>query len=174
MPGLPRLARGFETVAYWAAVLSLLVVTCAMVAQVVFRYALAMPLQWPETVSVYALVWVVFLGSGALAFQEGGHVSIPWLTDKLPAPMRAVVTVLGRVAVLVFVGVVLWVSFHWLTRGSHQMSAALGVSTLWVKLALPVGIGFLGLATLVRLSEDLPALLRRDWARFPPAFDKTD
>ncbi len=172
MPALARAARFLEFAAYAVAIAALLVITCAMIAQVIFRYALALPLQWSETVSVYALVWVVFIGSGALAFQPDGHVSIPSLTDRLPAPVRALVTVLGRIAIVLFAVVIVWISLQWLTRGSHQMSAALGVSTLWVKVALPVGIALLGIAAVFRLAEDLPALLRRDWAHFPPAFEK--
>lgn len=172
MPALARIARAFETAAYAVAVLALLIITCAMVAQVFFRYALAMPLQWSETISVYALVWVVFIGSGALAFHPGGHVSIPSVTDRLPVQVRALATVLGRFAIIVFVVLVISISQNWLMRGSHQVSAALGFSTLWVKLALPLGMGFLGIAALVRLMDELPALIRRDWALFPPDFNE--
>lgn len=167
-----RLARGFETAAYGVAVFALLIITFAMVAQVFFRYVLAMPLQWSETLSVYALVWVVFIGSGALAFQPGGHVSIPSVTDRLPAPVRALTTVLGRVAIVTFALVVIWISLRWLGRGSHQMSPVLGISTRWIKLSLPVGMGMLGIAALFRLTEELPALIRRDWGRFPPEFSE--
>ncbi|MGY6536936.1 MAG: TRAP transporter small permease [Pararhodobacter sp.] len=172
MTALARVARVFETAAYAVAVLALLIITCAMVAQVIFRYALSLPLQWSETVSVYALVWVVFIGAGALAFQPGGHVSIPSLTDRLPVAIRALITVLGRVGIVAFALVIIWISLQWLTRGAHQMSPVLGLSTRWVKLCLPLGIGLLGVAALFRLAEELPALIRRDWTRFPREFSE--
>lgn len=165
---MARLIHLVERAALAVAAAALLVVTAAMVAQVVFRYGLRAPLQWSETLSVYALVWLVFIGAGALAFRDG-HVSIASVTDLLPTPLRALVQVLGRAATLALVGVVLWISWFWLTRGAHQMSPALGLSTRWVKLALPIGFGLLGLAAALRLAEDLAALARRDWARFAPS-----
>jgi len=168
-----RISRLLEAAALWAAVLALCVIIAAMVAQVVFRYGLGMPLQWSETIAVYALVWVVFLGAAALAFQDA-HVSIPSLTDRLPAAGRAVATVCVRVSVIAFALVVLWISWGWLTRGSHQMSASLGVSTRWIKLALPLGVGLIGIAAAIRLGGDLAALVQGRFERFPRAHDGED
>lgn len=162
-----RLARLIESAAMVLAAVALVIVTAAMIAQVVFRYGLARPLQWSEIVAVYALVWVVFLGAGALAFRDG-HVAISSLTDLLPAPLRAVIAVLGRVAMLAFAVVVVWIAVGWIATGRHQMSPALGLSTRWIKLAVPIGAGLMGVAGLLRLWIDLEALIRRDWAHFPP------
>jgi TRAP-type C4-dicarboxylate transport system permease small subunit len=167
------LARGLETAALVAAVAALVVIVAAMIAQVVFRYALNAPLQWSETISVYALVWVVFLGAAALSFGDG-HVSIPSLTDRLPPAGRAVSAILVHLAMIGFAAVVVWLSWGWMLRGSHQMSASLGISTRWVKAALPLGVGLMGVAAAIRLAGDVAALWRRDMARFPRAHDGED
>ena len=170
-PGpLGRLARIVEAASLWVAVAGLLVITCAMVAQVAFRYALNAPLQWSETISTYALVWVVFPGAAAIALR-GAHVSIPSLTDLLPLRGRIAATLLSRLATIAFAGIVCWLCWGWLTRGSHVMAASLGVSTLWIKLALPIGIGLMGLAALILLAGDLAAIRRRQAARFARAFE---
>lgn len=148
------------------AIAALAVVTASMIAQVVFRYALSAPLQWSEIVSVYALVWVVFFGAGALAFRDG-HVSIASLTDLLPPPGRAAMAILGRIATLAFAAMIVWIAWGWIATGRHQMSPSLGISTRWVKLALPIGAGLMGVAGGLRLWIDLRAALRRDWAHFP-------
>lgn len=148
------------------AIAALLVVTASMIAQVVFRYGLGAPLQWSEIMSVYALVWVVFFGAGALAFRDG-HVSIASLTDLLPPPGRAAMAILARLAVVAFAAMILWIAWGWIATGRHQISPSLGISTRWVKLALPIGAGLMGIAALLRLWTDLRAALRGDWGHFP-------
>lgn len=167
------LARALETVALWVAVLGMGVITCAMVAQVMFRYLLNMPLQWSEAISVYALVWVVFPGAAAISFRDE-HISIPSLTDLMGYRGRVMSTIIGRLAVIAFAVVVCMLSWSWLTQGTHTMAASLGISTRWIKLALPFGLGLVGLAALLQLADDLVALRRGDTNRFMPSFDGED
>lgn len=162
-----------ETAARIVAVLALTAICGAMVGQVFFRYVLRSPLQWSETVSVYALVWVVFLGAGALAFS-GSHISIQSLTDKLPARGRAATTIVVRVCTIAFSIIVCLLAYDWLTTGRHVMAASLGISTWWIKLALPIGVALMGVAALLALWTDIAAIRRGDYSQFPKAHDGED
>lgn len=155
------------------AVLALLAICVAMVAQVFFRYVLVAPLQWSETVSVYALVWVVFLGAGAIAFSDS-HVSIQSVTDRLPPRGRAVATIFVRLCGIAFALLVCVLAYDWLTSGFHVMAASLGISTMWIKLALPIGAALIGIASLSGLWGDVMAIRRGDYSRFPKAHDGQD
>lgn len=162
-----------EAAAKFVAVLALVIICGAMVGQVLFRYVLNAPLQWSETVSVYALVWVVFLGAGVLAFTDS-HVSIQSLTDKLSPRGRAASTVFVRLCAIIFAVLVCLLAYDWITTGRHVMAASLGISTKWIKLALPIGVALIGIASLIRLAGDIAAIRREDWTRFPKAHDGED
>lgn len=56
--------------------------------QVVFRYALSLPLAWSDELSRLLLVWVSFLGVTLVFFSEEGHPAITFLIDKLPLKTR--------------------------------------------------------------------------------------
>ena len=162
-----------EAAAKFVAVIALIIICGAMVGQVFFRYLLNTPLQWSETVSVYALVWVVFLGAGAIAFVDG-HVSIQSLTDRLPPRGRAGSTIFVRLCGIAFALLVCLLAYDWITTGRHVMAASLGISTKWIKLALPIGVALIGIASLIKLAGDIAALRRDDLSRFPKAHDGED
>lgn len=139
METLDRILGWTEKAVTAISVLALLVITLVMGAQVIWRYVLADPLLWSEFAAVYALVWVVFLGAGMLG-QRDDHISIRSFVDLLPPGLQAIFEILSRLAVLIFAAIVVILATDWLLFGRHPMSPSLGLSTVWVKLALPVGM----------------------------------
>jgi TRAP-type C4-dicarboxylate transport system permease small subunit len=160
-----RLGRLLEAATLWTGVAALLIVTAAMIGQVVSRYVFGQPLQWSETISVYALVWVVFLGAAAMSFSDA-HVSIPSLTDRLGPRGRGIAALFSRLCGVAFAGIVVWIAWGWLVNGFHVQAASLGISTRWIKLALPVGVGLMGVAALLHLTRDIAALRSGRFERF--------
>jgi len=69
-----------------AAALLLAAVVLIVLAQVVARYVLHVPISWPEELARYVAVWMTFLGVAAAA-GSGGQITV----DTLPvlAPPRA-------------------------------------------------------------------------------------
>jgi TRAP-type C4-dicarboxylate transport system permease small subunit len=67
------------------------VITCVMLAAlilftflaVIMRYVVSRPVTWGEEFQLFAIVVVVFFGSGA-AFRLGSHVAIDLIVDRLP------------------------------------------------------------------------------------------
>ncbi|MCB1362888.1 MAG: TRAP transporter small permease [Rhodobacteraceae bacterium] len=155
---LTRIAWGLERAALALSVLALLIITAAMAAQVIWRYLLEDPLRWSEAGAVFALVWLVFLGAAELVARDV-QVSIPTLVDMLPRRGRAACAILARLATLAFAGLVVWLGLDWLTRATHTFNHVLGLSTLWVKIALPLGASFMVLFTLRHLARDIRAFL---------------
>ncbi len=58
-----------------------------VLAQIVCRYGLGMPLVWSEEAARYLYVWVAFLG-WVVAARRGTHIAIGALVDRLPARPR--------------------------------------------------------------------------------------
>lgn len=155
---LDHICRLLERTALVLSVIALLIVTAAMSAQVIWRYLLADPLRWSEAMAVFALVWLVFLGAAELAARDV-QVSIPTAMDMLPARAKAGFAILARLATLAFVVIVAWLGLDWLTRATHTFNLVLGISTLWVKVALPLGAVFMCVFTLRHLLRDIRAFL---------------
>lgn len=158
--------RLLKAATLWIGVAALLIIAAAMIGQVVSRYVFGLPLQWSETISVYALVWVVFLGAAAISFTDE-HVAIPSLTDRLPPRGRGIAAVFSRVCTIAFAAIVVWISAGWLISGFHVQAASLGISTRWIKIAQPLGVGLMGVAAILHLARDIAALRAGRFDRFP-------
>lgn len=154
-----RILRLCERAALVLSVLALVTITVAMAAQVIWRYLLNDPLRWSEAAAVSALVWLVFLGAAELAARDV-QVSIPTFTDMLPARPRAAVGLLARLATLTFFAIVAWLGFDWLTRSTHTFNHVLGISTVWIKAALPLGASLMTVFTAAQLWRDARAFLQ--------------
>jgi len=66
---------------------------------VIFRYVLNQPIEWLEEVQMMAIVWVVFLGSGA-AFREQGHVAVEIIVELFPEKMQTMIRILTGLLIM--------------------------------------------------------------------------
>ena len=105
---------------------------------VVTRYFLNDALPWTEEAARYSLIWLSWLGGG-LAMRRGAHIAAEFVIDQMPAHMRKIVVIAGRIAVLFFLAVCLWYGFSLMQRVSLQSTVALGVSMQLPYAAVPVG-----------------------------------
>lgn len=151
--------RMMEMATLAVSIVALLVILTVMTMQVVWRYILSSPLRWSEPVSVYALVWLVFMGAAVLAIR-GEHVSIPSLTDRLPTKARIYARVFSNVCTLAFALLIVWLGWNWLSTGAHTLAAGLGFSTRWIKIAIPIAFAVVAVAALRLAASDLGALMR--------------
>jgi tripartite ATP-independent transporter DctP family solute receptor len=107
--------------------------------QVIFRYALHLPLFWTEEFARYCLVWASLLGAG-IAFKRGEHIAVTIFTDRfLPGRKFVFAAFLVDVFILIILVVMLWggVTLVMLTR--MQTSPALRIPMAIPYLAIPIG-----------------------------------
>lgn len=138
----------------------LIVVFAAMVviifAQVVFRYALMLPLSWSEELARYLFIWATFLGA-AIAFYRDTHIKVTFFVDMARnARLRACIMILADLCTLAFFGMYvrqgLGISAHILELGQSAASMewlSIGV----VYLAVPVGSFFMCTNVLFQMLE---------------------
>ncbi len=127
--------------------------------EIVSRYGFNAPTTWTLPVCSYLLLYVIYF-STAYALQEGAHVQVSVIVERLPARARRVVEVTADVLGLAFIVVLLWQVTRFTEIAYRQGSRDL--STLSVPLTLtttvmPVGTALLCITYVVLIVERLVA-----------------
>ena len=162
---LARLVDGIEAVAR-AAVLGLtLLVLLVMLAQVFFRYVLNSSLQWSEELAVWGMVWMVFVGS-VLLMRRSEHISITTLARIVPPTVRPFLIIFNKVAALVFLVIIGYYGIEVFGGTFHAKSPSIGLSTRWIKLAIPTGAVLMAVVAVHVIADDCRRLVNRDFESF--------
>jgi C4-dicarboxylate transporter DctQ subunit len=121
---------------------------------VVLRYIFRDPIPWAEEISIYLIVWIVFVG-GSVAVRTRGHIAIDLLPLMLsPANRR-------RLAIGVAVVMAAFFAVFFYYSGAHTLRIRAGgqvmpvlQAPMWLTyLAMPVGSFLMGLRTVQLLAR---------------------
>jgi TRAP-type C4-dicarboxylate transport system permease small subunit len=177
MATLDRALAALDALARWIAMALATAIIAILAAQIFFRYALNSSIIWSEEVATWCLVWVVFLGAAAI-MRRWDHVQIPMLIRRLPLRARPGVIVFAKLATFVAAALVAWYGLQWVLGLGHIRSQTTGISTRWIKLAVPVGAGLMAIFALRCALEDVRRWRRGDIGYFrdygEPAVDVVD
>jgi len=77
----------------------LAIMFCALVAQVVFRYFVNLPMGWTDEISLMAWLWLVLWGA-AFVVREADEIRFELLLTSAPARIRRAMTIIGSLAVV--------------------------------------------------------------------------
>jgi TRAP-type C4-dicarboxylate transport system permease small subunit len=110
------------------------VVIVVVLLQVFCRYVLGSALGWAEELSVYLLVWMVFLGAAAAA-QDRSHIRVDVFVDLLPLRFRMIFRVMADLLQAVFMVVMVWLGFRMVGVMSGTQSPALHLPVGYVTYA---------------------------------------
>ena len=163
--GFEYLLKGLDAIANWLAIALVGVIAIAMILQVFFRYVINSSLSWSEELSVWALAWLVFIGSVVL-IRQWGHINIPTFVNQLPLKWRPYVIILAKGLSLAFLVTMTVLGFQMIFYGFHADAPVLHLSTKWAKLSIPIGGVLMCLFALRILFQDLIQLWRRDYKYF--------
>jgi C4-dicarboxylate transporter DctQ subunit len=115
---------------------------------VLLRYLFLAPISWAEELSLYLMAWIVFVGSSAV-IRARGHIAIDLLPLVLPPAGRRLLAIAVSFAMLVFLAVFFYYSFHHTLR-VHSIAQVTPVmqAPMWLAyLAMPVGSALMFLRT---------------------------
>jgi TRAP-type transport system small permease protein len=138
----------------WACGLLMTAITVVVFLQVITRYVLAYPFDWPEELARILFVWVALLGA-VLALRRGGHFSIEALTNTLPVPLQRGISVLLRVTLLVFLALVAYLGLDATLRVRDQLSSGMEISMSFGYASVPVSFGLMAVEMARGLWRDL-------------------
>ena len=160
-----KITQAVDFVARLVSIFFVLCVLVFMTSQVFFRYVLNSSLQWSEEASIWAMIWMVFIGS-VVVVRRWEHIYIPTAVKLLPIKIRSLVIVFTKILVLTFLCVLCWYGWGIVTGHSNAFSHNIGVSTAWAKVSVPIGCAMMVVITLGAIAEDLEAIFKKDWSRF--------
>jgi TRAP-type C4-dicarboxylate transport system permease small subunit len=132
------LARWWDRLEEGVSLLCFLLMSAAILVQLVFRFLLNNPLLYPEEVARYCYVWIAFLGV-AMVTKTREHIRVDVLLATLPARLRAgIEAAVDWLSALILLGLAaLGVAFMDFSR--MNISSALELPMNLVYLAFPVG-----------------------------------
>lgn len=123
--------------------------SCALLfVNVILRYVFLAPMAGVEEVSLYLLVWIVFVGS-SVAMRTRGHVAIDLVPRALPPAQRRRLALLVGILVLIFLAVFFYYSLaHTLSVRASGQVTPITQAPMWITyLAMPVGSALMFLRT---------------------------
>ena len=165
MAGYEKLIVWLDRLSRSAVVVFVITITVVMLAQVFFRYVINSSLQWSEEISIWALIWMVFIGS-AVIMRDWAHINIPTFTNLIPIKVRPYFLIFSKVATILFLLAVIWFGFKVFNQNFHARSPSLDLSTRWAKLAIPVGAVLMAVFAFNAMLLDLINLRRGNDAHF--------
>lgn len=127
-------------------------------ANVVLRYVFLSPISWAEELSIYLVIWIVFIG-GSVLVRTGGHITVDLLPRALGPALRRALHALVLVLALGFFAVL----FHYGLSHTLRVMAAgqrtpIMLAPMWLTyMAVPVGAGLMFLRAAQMLWRTLTA-----------------
>lgn len=125
------------------AVLVLLATICVvMLTQIFSRYLFNTPLAWPEELSRYLFVWVVFLGA-AIAFRYKAHLGMDFITARFSDKFKRITEKLVDLILLGFLILIIYIAPEILSITQFQTSPVLDIPMSYIYLSFPVSCGLM-------------------------------
>lgn len=131
------------------AVLAIVIMFCTVMLQVVARYIFAAPPVWTEDVARYMMVWTGLLGATLSFKTKTDAVLLASVLPPRPRLLGYLADGVHTVAVLAFIGPILWYCFFdlrgqfgrgFLGRQSTLVADTLGISLLWIVAVVPIAM----------------------------------
>lgn len=144
--------HGIGTLVEWITVILTATLVVLVSTNVFARYVLEIGLLWAEELSRLTFVWTVFLGA-YLALRRNSHLSITFVTDRLPLRARQLIIAAGTLLTLIFLGVLMWGGLRLVlqTLQFGRVTPILGISAAWGYLSVPLAALLMLLETLRRI-----------------------
>ena len=141
-------------------ILLILAIVVSIGVQVISRYLFDRPLVWVEELATYSFIWATFLGA-SLGLKHDRHIRIQTFVGKLPAPLAALVRVVGHLAVLCLAVVVMQQAVVVAGIEGRRQSISLPVAlpmSLFYSIPLFIGMASMALTTLYLALVELLSL----------------
>ncbi|WP_439402888.1 TRAP transporter large permease subunit [Bradyrhizobium sp. DASA03068] len=119
-------------------------------AGIVSRYVFRSPIVWSDELAGILFLWLAMLGS-VIAFQRGEHMRMTAIVGVLSAEVRAFLDVVAAAASLAFLVLVVWPAYEFAADEAFVTTPALEIVNSWRAAALPIGIGLMLIAAVLRL-----------------------
>lgn len=117
---------------------------------IVGRYVFRSPIVWSDELAGILFLWLAMLGS-VIAFQRGEHMRMTAIVGVLSAECRAFPDVIAAAASLAFLALIVWPADEFAADEPFVTTPALEIVNTWRAAALPIGVGLMLIAAVLRL-----------------------
>ncbi len=125
--------------------------------EVLFRYALANALSWPEEVAGILFTWFTLIGT-VLVTRSGEHIEFSSLLVRLPPGVNKALGVFNQLIIGAFAVFMVIYGFNYAMMFTFEKTPAAGINLLWLNFALPVN----GLFILLYALWNILKIIARD------------
>lgn len=138
----------------WVCGLLMAAITVLVFLQVITRYVLEYPFDWPEEMARMLFVWAALLGA-VLAMRRMAHFSIEIAVRRMPPAVRRAAAIVVRLALLGFLLLVAVLGLDATLRVREQLSAGMEISMSYGYAAVPVSFALMALEMARQLWGDI-------------------
>lgn len=132
----------------------MVLITVDVLAAVVFRYVLQMPLGFYDELARFLFIWVAFLGA-VVGVRRRGHFAIHLLGHRLPARLLRALSLLIYLGTLAFAGLLVEEGIKIVQLTSPQLSPAMEISMAYLYAVLPVSGGLMIMYLIPQIAQEL-------------------
>ena len=132
--------------------LTILVFVSAMMRTIGF------PLNWAQDAALVAFAWMIFFGSD-IALRGPGLIGVDLIVKKFPFSLRKVIDIIFKVAIIVFLVILVINGITMTIDGWDREITTLGISYSFVTMAVPVGSFFMTISMVINLVKSVKELL---------------
>jgi TRAP-type C4-dicarboxylate transport system permease small subunit len=111
------------------------IITVIVTYAVVLRYLLNRPIGWSEEISIYLMIWAIFLGT-AYTLKEDAHIGVDLLMKKIPEYMRPFFLLFHYVVAILFLSVLFY-------KGIQMVNLSFMLDTRSMAIDFPLYISYL-------------------------------
>ncbi len=110
--------------------------------QIVCRYVLGISVPWSNDMTQIMMMWMVMMTAGAMVWR-GSHFALQFILDLFPAAVQRQLRVLIGLFIWAFAIFLMITGTRLAISQSNQLVPALGITYLYVYLAMPIGAFFI-------------------------------
>lgn len=143
----------------WALVIIYMMLVLTMFIEVLRRELLSYSSVWGEEIVRYSFIYLVWIGAAA-AVRERGHIRIDVIFSFVSPRVKAMLSLLGDIVMLIVALVALFYSFGTVLSSAKygSVSHGLRISQVWFLSAIPIGFALVILRLVQSFLRDLDDL----------------
>ncbi|NCC12130.1 MAG: TRAP transporter small permease [Spirochaetia bacterium] len=140
--GVEQFRKVLNTVEDFMTIVISVILVVIVFLQVFFRYALNSPLAWSEEFARFTFVWLVFISS-AVVTRDDSHMSMNFFVLLMPEKLRAVVDVVSKVIISLFMVIIMHQTLNIMEVTASQESPSLHIPMSLIYFSLFVGFALM-------------------------------
>jgi TRAP-type C4-dicarboxylate transport system permease small subunit len=153
------LKRILSNAVEWVCMVLMVVLSIDLLLGVFSRYVMVRTFTWYDEIARGCFVWLTFLGA-AVGVKRNAHFRLHILVDRLSPRLRQVTVFLFPLVVIVFASVLIQQGLVFLELGRFQQTPVMGLSKMWIYVAIPIGGALMILYSLRPLWSAIRGLIR--------------